>query len=246
MAQSFATALDPTAVLLLWLRLLPVCVLLPSAAMRRVVVAGPGFVAGLLSVCLVALLAPAPASTGLVPAAARELLVGAAFALSAGAPLLALAWFGHVLDLLVAPGQRSEAGALSRLYGAFGLALFFALGGHRLLLAALVGLLGRVPLGAEAAQFDAGRVGAMAGSLAQALAWTLVWAAPFAGALVGFDLIAGLIARYLDRASFAAAAAPLRTLCGLVLLLLGGAFVADLFPDVVAAAADSARGVGAP
>lgn len=224
---------------LLWLRLWPACALLPSAALRRPVLLGPVLLAALGSACLAPLLAtgdPVPLS-GLV--ALRELVLGLCFALVVAAPLIALAWFGHALDRSFWAAPTVGSGPLSRLYGAFGLALFFALGGHRVVLSAFMRLLRAAPLGGvEPGQLSIA-VPVVVSALAQALTWTLLWAAPFVIGLLLFELLSGLIARFIQRASLLSTASPLRVLWALTVVVLGGAFVADVFPEAIARVATS-------
>lgn len=236
-------------------RLAPVAVLAPWLAMR----ATPPWARAAITLTLtVALAPPAIASAASPPddalavtaLVAHEALRGAVFAIASALPLYALDWAGRLVDTwrgaslaeVMAPPTGERTSPLGDLYLLMGVAIFAALGGHRLALGAFADALQQAPVGtvvpADAlgpAAFGVARV------VADALAFATALAAPAAVALVAVEVALGLVARVAPQVPVFFAGMPLRAAVGLAAALVALSVVVGGLPSAfrgaVAAAA---------
>ncbi|HEX2679498.1 MAG TPA: flagellar biosynthetic protein FliR, partial [Polyangiales bacterium] len=153
-----------TLACLLAARLLPLGLLLPWLAPRRASLTWRVACTLALTLALLPLTAAGvregtgpvallPAlGLGLVPHVAAELLRGGVLAFAFALPLYAFDWAGELAELVRAPSavlpDDHDAGPLRQLQYAAALAIFFASGSHRPVLAALAATLQDQPLGA--------------------------------------------------------------------------------------------------
>lgn len=241
---------------LLLCRVAPTCILLSSLAKGRPAVAGPLALAALLAATLLPLAwMPAQQAPTLSPALsasviAQALGLGLVIALALASPLVALSWLGGALTRSL--GLFDGHDGLARCYGALGLALFFAFGGHRMAIEVLAASLHLAPLAGASGPATAVPAGfialaelaAFAGSaLTQALAWALLWAAPFFVSLWLFDGLLALSGRFAGALVLAPMVAPVRVAFGLCLLVAGGAFVVEVFPRALQHAVMALQGL---
>jgi len=136
---------------LLAARLSPLSLLVPWIAVRGAPLSWSLPVTAALTLALspLAVASAVPithAPAGLLLLSLREVAVGAVYAAAVGLPLHALDWGGRVVDRVRGlPGGAS--GPFGQLYLWLGLCAFFALGGHRLAIAALAEGLAQAPIG---------------------------------------------------------------------------------------------------
>jgi flagellar biosynthetic protein FliR len=167
-----------------------------------------------------------------------ELLAGAvigylAAMVVAGARLageLVAAQAGLSTSTLLDPETGEEVGPLGRLYGWIAVMAFLGLGGPLILVKVLAESYGAVPAGgllisAETAKMAFAQVG-------RALELALRAAAPVALALALAGIIMGWLSRAASSLPFVALALPIRTVIGVVLLLLGLATLFMTFSSV--------------
>lgn len=228
---------------LLWLRLAPSCVLLGSVALRRPALLGPSLLAALLAAALLPLSVSGPGLAVTDAVVATDVLrggvAGLTLAIALASPLLATAWFAGAIGRSV--GFADGGAALTRLYGALAVALFFSFGGHRTALELHAQGLQALPLTGSTTALSR-QVPAFAGDvLTRALGLSLVWAAPFWLSMWLFDGLAALYGRLVRGAVAGPLLAPLRVAVGLGLLVAGGVFVVDVFPAALEGAYDGAR-----
>lgn len=188
---------------LLGLRLLPLVLIAPWLAAGY----APRLVQLAITACLVVCLLPIAVTpealalpddtSSLILLGARELLVGLVLGVSLAVPVLAVRWAGELIGLSFGGSQESsEDSPFATLHGLFAAALFLALGGHRLALAALARSLEAVPLAELALPEHA--TGIAAGSallLGQAIAVAALIALPVLIALALADALLALFAR---------------------------------------------------
>lgn len=247
--------------MLLAARLAPVTVLAPWLAMR----ATPVVVRTAITLALTVALAPIalPAAPALPAGAAamtllvaREALLGAVFAIASALPLYALDWAGQLVDTwrgaslaeVLAPPTGERSSPLGTLYLLMGVALFAALGGHRLAIAAFAEGLHLAPVGVPNMSPDPGEIALGATRLvASALAFAAAIAAPAAVALVVMEVALGLISRAAPQIPVFFAGMPLRAAVGLFAMLLSLAVAVGELPaafrQAIAAASELLRGL---
>ena len=156
-----------------------------------------------------------------------ELLAGAVLGYLAGTIVAGARFAGELVaaqaglstSTLLDPETGDELGPLGRLYGWIAVVAFLGLGGPLILVKTLVESYEAVPAGgllisAETAQMAFGQVG-------RALELALRAAAPVALALALAGIILGWLSRTASSLPFVALALPIRTLLGVVLVLLG-------------------------
>lgn len=186
---------------------------------------------------LIALTQPFP----FLLAAMRELTVGLLLGLAIGLPLHAMGWSGQLIDTWRGASNAQSVGVsgestspLGAFMFAFSLALFFALGGHRLALMALADAWSSTPVASAGDGFTSSALGA-ARLTADALALAVSVAAPAAVALLLLELGMGLVGRTAPQIPVFFASMPLRAATGIAMLLLSLSATAALLPDQVRA-----------
>jgi type III secretory pathway component EscT len=233
---------------LLVARLLPLVLLVPAFGVRG----APAAWLATASVALAAALMPtALASAPVLPAdvlgltvlSARELCLGAVYAFALALPFWALGWGGRLSDTWrgALPDFRGPS-PLSELYLWVGVVAFLALGGHRMVIAALAEGLATHPLGAVT---SGGNFAALALSSARlaadALAAALMVAAPAAAALFLFDVALGVVVRAAPAFPGLAVAVPVRAAIVLAVALIGSALLLGGLPRAFDDALTAAR-----
>jgi flagellar biosynthesis protein FliR len=215
---------------LVLLRVLGLCLTAPGLAIPELDWRFRIGLAVVLGLVLVPVLEPRivapPGWQNVALAALLELLTGAvlgylAATVVAGARMageLVAAQAGLSTSTLLDPETGDELGPLGRLYGWIAVVAFLGLGGPLILIKALVESYEAVPAGgllisAETATMAFAQVG-------RALELALRAAAPVALALALSGIIMGWLSRTASSLPFVALALPIRTLVGVVLLML--------------------------
>ena len=260
-----ASALDGTIpaeldqlVAVAWLlaaRVLPLIVLVPAFALRG---APAAWLVTALFALVAALLPSAWASGVRLPPdlfsltllSLRELTLGTLYAVALALPFWALDWGGRLIDQLrgANPSGRGPS-ALGDMYLWFAVAAFLALGGHRVVIAALAHGLRSHPLGAIGAlgpgDGGAGALRMLALSstrlVADALAAGLMVAAPVAAVLVLFEVALGVVARAAPAFAGVLALAPAKGALALAAVLMASAALSESLPGVFSEALTHAR-----
>jgi type III secretory pathway component EscT len=223
--QSLAQSL--AVFLLLCARLFPIAWLVPWASVR----AAPAFLPALVTVVLATCLWPvASAVAPLLPSsvlalaalAVREVLLGLVYAVSLALPMYALQWSGALVGTAsMSPEAEQGYATLQR---ALGVAAFFALGGHRIAIAALADSLARRPIGLLTPLADPSAIArGSAQLLGDAFALAVLVALPVLGALMLAQWLLSVAARAAGAGAFAFALLPLRG--ALVPLLVSMSFM---------------------
>jgi len=235
MALDTATVQALYAFVLLCARFAPLAWIVPWAGVRR----GPWTLAPALTLVLALCLWPVVAARppelplsllALAALALRELLIGSVYALALALPLRAFEWSGALSGRLAGEGGLPELYARLQLFLA--LAAFFALGGHRVALAALAESVARQPVGVlSGAGVDAGAIAFGSVRLvADAYALALLLALPVAAAVALAQIALALSARTVLASAAAAAAAPVRAGVGLIVVWIGTLIVLAALP----------------
>lgn len=192
----------------------------------------------------------------LAAALVREGVIGTVFAIAVAIPLHALDHAGRLVDAMrgasqsetsLPSGERSSP--LGTLHLFFGTALFFAFGGHRLVLASLGETLIAIPPGTPV---PADALGTLALGAARivvaALTAAVAFAAPAAALLIAVEIALGLVARTAPAIPMHFAGMPLRAAVGIAAVLLAlSVLVPHLhaaFRDAIDAATRLIGGVG--
>jgi type III secretory pathway component EscT len=228
-------ALQAVAVFcLLCARVLPLSLIVARAGLRGVA-ALPLALTLVLALCLYpSAAAAAPVlPSGLLALSVlslREALIGLVYAFALALPLVALTWSGALAGRL--SGVAGIEAPLALLQQWLGLAAFFALGGHRVVIAVLARAVSVRPLGS----FDAlSGIGALAlGSarlVADAFASALLIALPVGAALLLVELGAVLAMRAASAPLLQHVLVPGRALLLLCVLCLFALFAIEALPD---------------
>ena len=158
----------------------------------------------------------------------RESLVGLLFAVALAVPLAAFRWGGTLIDEwrgIGGPVSLSQSSAPHRnLLALLALALFWAVGGHRLAFEAYADGLLPLPVGEAALDLDSIVFGASR-LVAEGLAFAVAIAGPALLALLLYDMGWGLFARSTGAFPATFVSAPLRGLIGTAALALSLPYV---------------------
>lgn len=235
--------------LLVLARVAPLTMIVPWIALRG----SPPALRVALSVALTVALTPialtaTPALPGdaltFVVALAREVAIGAVFAIATAVPLLALDQAGRAIDAMRGAGQSestSPAGEVSsplgNLHLLLGTVLFLVLGGHRLVIATLGETFLDVPPGSAIAAVELGSftMGA-ARIVVSSLTLAVSFAAPAAVALIGLDAALGIAGRAAPAIPMFFAGMPLRAAVGIGAVLLGLSVLVPHLPGMLRSA----------
>ena len=166
-----------------------------------------------------------------------ELLVGLAIGYAASLPLIGMQIGGQVIDQQIGLGLAGvfnpDLGEQSGMVGQFlfivALALFTALGGHRIMLAVLIGSFDRVPLGGFA-EFES-LVHLMLGLLQISFDLALRIAAPLLCLTFLQTVAMGFIARTVPQINILSIGFPMRTLMGALLLMMFIGIAIQVYTD---------------
>jgi flagellar biosynthesis protein FliR len=228
---------------LLWARFLPLSFVVPWVGLWR----GPWALAPALTLVLALCAWPAlgaqfaalPLSPiALLALAGRELLIGTVYALALALPLRAFEWAGALSGRFAGEGAAAEPYA--RLQLAVAVAAFFALGGHRVAIAALADSVAHTPVGVLGAPADAAAIAlGSARMVADAFALALLLALPAAAAVALAEIALALSARAAAASALALSAAPIRAGLGLAVIWMGALLSLSLLPREIE------RGLGA-
>lgn len=167
------------------------------------------------ALCVLPLAAPlAAASLPLSAAAPLELARGSLLALGALAPLLAFGWAGRFSEAFM---FASSVRSFARLYALAALAVLFGSGAHLVVLRALLGSLGDVPLGSGSAAPSALGLASLgiAQLLGRAFELGVVLSAPVLLVSLCFALLFGFGQRLSPQLSAALVRGPLLPVLGL-------------------------------
>lgn len=178
----------------------------------------------------------------------RELLVGTLFAVASAVPFYALDWAGRLTDTwrgaslaeVIAPPTGERTSPVGDLYLLMGIAIFVAIGGHRIALGAFAEGLAVAPPGDVVLATESLAMGA-ARLTGSALAFAAAIAAPAAVSIVVVELALGLLARSAPQVPVFFAGMPLRAAVGLAAALLGLSVAVGELPGAFEAALDTAR-----
>lgn len=242
-------------------RVMPLAILAPWLGLRGAPVMVRTVVALALTVALVPIALPVAAEVPAAPLTiaawmAREALVGATFAIATALPLHALDWAGRLVDTwrgasmseVIAPPTGERTSPIGDLQLMMGVAVFLALGGHRLAIGAFAEGLQVVPIGAV--QVDQQTLAGVAfGALrlfAVALAFGVAVAAPAAAAIVLGEVALGLVARATPQVPVFFAGMPIRAMLGIAAVLLALSIVAGELAPAFRDAIESASRLIAP
>jgi flagellar biosynthetic protein FliR len=247
-------ALDPAALaraialgLLLCARFAPLAWLAPWLAVR-----GSPAPLGLAVTLLLALCAwPAAAqAAGALPLSLwtllalglREALIGFVYALALALPLLLLQWAGRFYGRF--GGLAFAEHALGTLQLWLGVAVFFALGGHRVALGLLTDSVLRMPVGGATALPDLGAVAlGSARLIGEAFATALLLALPVAAAIGLCELGVALAARLATAPGTSLVLAPARAALGLLVVWIATVLLVDVLPELLRHGLGAARGL---
>ncbi len=176
-----------------------------------------------------ALVAPVLASGlelwSLVGTVATELLIGVVIGYGASLPLIGMQIGGRVVDQqmglglagVLNPEFNEQTGVVSQFYFMTALAVFVILGGHRVMVAILVGSFGKVPLGGFTP--DSGMMSLLVGLLGTIFDLALRVAGPLLCLIFLQTLAMGFIARTVPQMNILSIGFALRILVGAVLLI---------------------------
>ncbi|MCF7935511.1 MAG: flagellar biosynthetic protein FliR [Synergistales bacterium] len=163
---------------------------------------------------------------GILVAAVREFLVGAALGFLSGMPLYALQIAGRVIGVRMAfgmanimdPMTQSQVSIISQLKYVLGMWYFFRWDGHLLLLRALVETFRLVPLGIPTIAVIADP--SITGWLQEAMVLAMRLVLPFYGALILSDVGLGFVARTVPQMNIFILGLPIKVALGLFLLMV--------------------------
>lgn len=172
----------------------------------------------------------------LVPTAAffalamlREAVVGFTYSVAAALPFFAFDWSGRLVDTwrgaglaeVLAPSTGERTSPLGNMLLMFSVAVFLAIGGHRVALSTFADGFVSQPIGGFLHAHEVQNMSWMALRLvANALAFTVALAAPAAVAMLAVEMGLGLVARTTPNVPVFFAGMPLRAAMGLVAVLV--------------------------
>lgn len=183
--------------------------------------------------------------------ALREATIGAVFAVATAVPLVALDHAGRLVDAMRGGTMVERSGAtedrstpLGDLHLLLGSVLFLALGGHRLVIAALGEGVVDLPPGSAIASPDLAAFAlGTARIVAHALTLAAAFAAPAAIALIALEVLLGVVARAAPGIPVHVAGMPLRAVAGLAAVLLGLSVLVPHLPPVLRGGVEAAGGL---
>jgi flagellar biosynthetic protein FliR len=168
---------------------------------------------------------------GVVAAVASELLIGLALGFGANLPLIGMQIAGQVADQQMGlgiggvfnPDLQEDSGVVGQFYFLLATTVFLLAGGHRVLLATLVGSFGHIPLGGFLSTSGAAGGGSlitlMTGLLSSAFELALRVSAPLL-CLVFLETVAmGFLARTVPQMNVMSVGFALRILIGSAVLI---------------------------
>lgn len=194
---------------------------------------------GTASVGVVAPLIGESISMYMLPVAvAMELLIGFVIGYGASLPMLGMQIAGQVSDQqmglgfagLFNPEIDAQLGAVAQFYQLLGTTLFLIIGGHRVLLATIVGSYGHIPLGGFEMSHDI--LTLIIGLLTSAFELALRVSAPLL-CLIFLETVAmGFLARTVPQLNILSIGFPIRIIAGMVMIITSMAVVMRVWHDV--------------
>jgi type III secretory pathway component EscT len=237
-----AARVAPLTLLVPWLALRSTPVLLRSALLLALT-------AAMMPIALATTPAlPDPDPISFAALAAREAAIGTVFAIVTAIPLHALDMAGRLIDAMRGAAQSEIAtpsgdgsSPLGALHGMLGAVLFLALGGHRLVIAALGEGMVTVPPGSAIAAPELAELALGAARIVvAALALAVSFAAPAAVSLVVVEVGLGLAGRAAPQIPMHFAGMPLRAAIGIAAALLALSVLAPHLPSIFRSTIDAA------
>lgn len=175
----------------------------------------------------------------LLAVVAAELSIGIVIGFGASLPLIGVQIGGRVVDQqmgmglagVLNPEFNEQTGVVSQFFFTMGLAVFVILGGHRVLLATLVGSFGRIPLGGLA--FDGHLLDLVVGLLSTVFDLALRVSAPLLCLVLLQTVAMGFIAKTVPQMNILSIGFALRILVGAFLLVGSIGIENDVFVEVL-------------
>lgn len=176
---------------------------------------------------------------GLVPVIAAELLIGVVIGFGANMPAYGLQLSGTIIDQQLGlgiagvfnPDIGEQTGAIAEFLSVIALMLFVIMGGHRVLLATLIGSFAVVPLGGF--RVDGHAIDLVVGLMQSMYELALRVAAPILCLLFLETLALGFIARTVPQLNVLSIGFALRIIAGALLLIATIGVMAAVFQDNV-------------
>ncbi len=161
----------------------------------------------------------------LITTVAVELLIGIVIGYGASLPLIGMQIGGRIIDQqmglglagVLNPEFNEQTGVISEFYFILALSIFVILGGHRVMLAALVGSFSKIPLGGLAA--DGHLVDLLIGLMGTVFDLGLRVSGPLLCLIFLQTVAMGFIARTVPQMNILSIGFALRILVGIVLLI---------------------------
>ena len=161
----------------------------------------------------------------LIGTVAAELSIGIVIGFGASLPLIGVQIGGRVVDQqmglglagVLNPEFNEQGGIVGQFYFMMGLAVFVILGGHRVMLATLVGSFNRIPLGGLF--FDGGMMDLVVGLLATVFDLALRVSAPLLCLVLLQTVAMGFIARTVPQMNILSIGFALRIVVGSIILI---------------------------
>lgn len=176
----------------------------------------------------------------------REVLIGFALGITIRVFVASAQWAGQLIGNTVglAQGETTEeteanGAPLVRLMAATGIAVYFAVGGHRQLMAALLESYEYFPIGPH--NWPRELWPGIVRSLGQSASWGLRIAAPALVAIFAATLVAGIVSRVLPQLEIVSWTATSNTLIALCAVTLCLGAMGTMFPQELESAWDSLR-----
>jgi flagellar biosynthetic protein FliR len=172
---------------------------------------------------------------GVAGAVAVELLIGMVIGYGASMALFGVQIAGHVMDQqlglglagVINPEFNEQSGIVSEVYYTLAVALFLIVGGHRVVLGALIGSFQRIPLGGF--QVDGAVADLVLGLFATMLDVALRISGPLLCLVLLETVALGFIARTVPQINILSVGFSLRILIGMSLLIGGLGITAEVF-----------------
>jgi len=175
----------------------------------------------------------------LIGTVAAELLIGVVIGFGASLPLIGVQIGGRVVDQqmglglagVLNPEFNEQSGIVGQFYFMMGLAVFIILGGHRVMLAILVGSFSKIPLGGLI--FDGGMMDLIMGLMATVFDLGLRVSAPLLCLVLLQTVAMGFIARTVPQMNILSIGFALRILMGSIILIGAIKIENSVFVDAV-------------
>lgn len=173
----------------------------------------------------------------IIPSVALELLIGYVIGYAASIPLMGMQIGGHIIDQqiglgiagVINPEMQEQSGIIGEVFFMFALAVFAILGGHRVILAILIGTFDHVPLGGFTGLDSV--VGLVLGLINLMFELSLRIAAPLLCLVFLETLTMGFLARTVPQLNIMSVGFSLRILIGVGIVIASLAVVTSVYTD---------------